>query len=89
MISLPVPARRRPASGPPTAAVQSPLARAAAAQHPVAGARTPRRPGRQAPALRLTRRGRAVVAVLLGFALWGAASAAWLATRWILTVAGA
>ena len=93
VINLPVPPRgrsRRPAA--PAAAaplVQSPLARAAAAEHPVAGGKKtgPRNPART-PALRLTTRGRVVVAFLVGLAVWGAASAAWLAVSGLLAVIG-
>jgi len=83
VIALPVPTRRRPASATPP--VPSPLARAVAAEHPVAGARLDRRQAaRPAPALRLTGRGRVVAAVLLALALWGATSAGWLAVHWAL-----
>jgi len=90
VINLPVPPRgrsRRPAAAAPL--VQSPLARAAAAEHPVAGGKKtgPRNPART-PALRLTTRGRVVVAFLVGLAVWGAASAAWLAVSGLLAVIG-
>ncbi|OHV38108.1 MULTISPECIES: hypothetical protein [Pseudofrankia] len=84
VIALPVPSRRRSANAAPPA-VPSPLARAVAAEHPVAGARLDRRrAGRPAPALRLTGRGRAVAGLLLVLAVWGATSAAWLAVHWAL-----
>ncbi|MDT3443087.1 MULTISPECIES: hypothetical protein [unclassified Pseudofrankia] len=88
VIALPVPTtRRRPASAAPPP-VPSPLARAVAAEHPVAGARSGRRrTSRQTPALRLTSRGRAVAALLLALALWGATSAVWLAVHWALAAA--
>ncbi|ONH31288.1 hypothetical protein [Pseudofrankia asymbiotica] len=87
VIALPIPtSRRRPASAAPPP-VPSPLARAVAAEHPVVGARSGRRrASRQAPALRLTGRGRAVAVLLLALALWGAASAVWLAVQWVLAV---
>ncbi|WP_045876044.1 hypothetical protein [Pseudofrankia sp. DC12] len=93
VISLPVPTRRRPGRVPaPAALVQSPLARAAAAEHPVAGVRPPRRraggKSQATPALRLTSRGRVVAAFVLGLALWGAASAGWLGVTWLLAVSG-
>lgn len=93
VISLPVPTRRRAGRAPaPAAPVQSPLARAAAADHPVAGAKPARRRVRRrsqsAPALRLTARGRVAVAFLVGLALWGAASAGWLGITWLLSATG-
>ncbi|MBL7490054.1 hypothetical protein I6A60_29185 [Frankia sp. AgB1.9] len=93
VITLPVPTRRRPGrAAAPAAPVQSPLARAAAAEHPVAGVRPARdrtRHGSQAaPALRLTARGRVVAAFVMGLALWGAASGVWLGVTWLLATTG-
>ena len=85
VIALPVPARRRPAPRPP---VPSPLARAVAAEHPVAAGRAERRRAAgSTPTLRLTARGRAVAALVLACALWGATSAVWLAVHWALASA--
>jgi hypothetical protein len=90
VISLPVPTRGRPGrAAAPAAAVPSPLARAAAAEHPVVGTRaTRRRKATNAPPLRLTARGRVVVAFLMGLTLWGAFSAVWLGVTSILAATG-